>query len=441
MTIETVTGSTACASLDELQSAPARRRGLGGARGQAHGVAVLGVAHDLARDAAARGAAARHSSHTMPLRRPSYRWTCSPISGVRPQSTQRSRSASSAPRPRLQQEALELLDVRLRQAIVTRFRRRARAPARLVGLRVRLQFQPGSIGLVATGREGICRARATSGRSSRRLGYPETAADSESGASAKLVMIATSFSWHGAAPAPMGGWSRPASRAGREQARWSYSVRTRHVRGRGLLSLPRCGYVLTLGGSDALSDCPSCGGSDFVRASLFSTERCPARRGTRPATAAMLSEPAPVDRDAQLARGASADRAARRVPLLRGRRRVAHRRADARVDAHRAQPRGRRALRRPDRLAPPRADRAPARRRARARRPQPQRRVRQRRAGRGAGCSSDGDEIIVGRYRLSFLDVPAVGRGERASASTQAPARHALAATAGRSAGARAPAA
>ena len=56
---------------------------------------------------------------------------------------------------------------------------------------------------------------------------------------------------------------------------------------------------------------------------------------------------------------------------------------DARVDAHRTQPRGRRALRRPDRLAPPRADRAPARRRARARRPQPQRRVRERRADRG----------------------------------------------------------
>jgi predicted nucleic acid-binding Zn-ribbon protein len=31
----------------------------------------------------------------------------------------------------------------------------------------------------------------------------------------------------------------------------------------------RCGYVLTLTGSDALSDCPGCGGRDFVRASLF----------------------------------------------------------------------------------------------------------------------------------------------------------------------------
>ena len=34
-----------------------------------------------------------------------------------------------------------------------------------------------------------------------------------------------------------------------------------------------CGYVLTLSGADTLTDCPGCGGSDFARASLFSTER------------------------------------------------------------------------------------------------------------------------------------------------------------------------
>ena len=54
----------------------------------------------------------------------------------------------------------------------------------------------------------------------------------------------------------------------------------------------------------------------------------------------------------------------------------------ARVDADRPLPGRRRALRRRDRLPPPRADRAPGRRRARARRPLPQRRLRQRRAGR-----------------------------------------------------------
>ena len=83
--------------------APPRRRAraarLGGAGGEAHGVAVLAVAHDLAghRRLAAQ---LRHSSQTMPPPRPSYRCTCSPISGVRPQSTQRWRSASRAPTPR-----------------------------------------------------------------------------------------------------------------------------------------------------------------------------------------------------------------------------------------------------------------------------------------------------------------------------------------------------
>ncbi len=43
--------------------------------------------------------------------------------------------------------------------------------------------------------------------------------------------------------------------------------------GAGSFRCRRCGYVLTLSGSDALTDCPSCSGKDFVRASLFSTER------------------------------------------------------------------------------------------------------------------------------------------------------------------------
>ena len=34
-----------------------------------------------------------------------------------------------------------------------------------------------------------------------------------------------------------------------------------------------CGYTLTLSASDELTACPSCGGTDFVRAPLFSTER------------------------------------------------------------------------------------------------------------------------------------------------------------------------
>jgi DNA-directed RNA polymerase subunit RPC12/RpoP len=40
--------------------------------------------------------------------------------------------------------------------------------------------------------------------------------------------------------------------------------------GAGSFRCQRCGYVLTLAASDALSDCPGCGGREFVRASLFS---------------------------------------------------------------------------------------------------------------------------------------------------------------------------
>jgi predicted nucleic acid-binding Zn-ribbon protein len=45
--------------------------------------------------------------------------------------------------------------------------------------------------------------------------------------------------------------------------------------GSGSFRCRRCGYVLTLAASDRLSDCPSCGESRFVRASLFSTGRFP----------------------------------------------------------------------------------------------------------------------------------------------------------------------
>jgi DNA-directed RNA polymerase subunit RPC12/RpoP len=48
--------------------------------------------------------------------------------------------------------------------------------------------------------------------------------------------------------------------------------------GSGSFRCRRCGYALTLAGSDRLTDCPGCGGQDFVRASLFSTERLSAER-------------------------------------------------------------------------------------------------------------------------------------------------------------------
>jgi len=61
-----------------------------------------------------------------------------------------------------------------------------------------------------------------------------------------------------------------------------------------------CGYVLTLTGMDTLTECPGCSGRDFVRASLFNTERIsPGEQSSR--QDAVLSEPAPADREAQLA--------------------------------------------------------------------------------------------------------------------------------------------
>jgi predicted nucleic acid-binding Zn-ribbon protein len=45
------------------------------------------------------------------------------------------------------------------------------------------------------------------------------------------------------------------------------------IAGAGSFRCQRCGYVLTLAASDTLSDCPGCGGASFVRASLFSAGR------------------------------------------------------------------------------------------------------------------------------------------------------------------------
>jgi hypothetical protein len=43
--------------------------------------------------------------------------------------------------------------------------------------------------------------------------------------------------------------------------------------GAGSFRCSACGYALTLSGLDSLTVCPSCGGDQFARASLFNTER------------------------------------------------------------------------------------------------------------------------------------------------------------------------
>jgi predicted nucleic acid-binding Zn-ribbon protein len=66
--------------------------------------------------------------------------------------------------------------------------------------------------------------------------------------------------------------------------------------GAGSFRCQQCGYALTLEGSEPLSDCPSCGGSEFVRASLFSTERISQETTeSEGAPGAMLAEPPSED--------------------------------------------------------------------------------------------------------------------------------------------------
>lgn len=63
--------------------------------------------------------------------------------------------------------------------------------------------------------------------------------------------------------------------------------------GAGSFRCQRCDYVLTLTSLDALGECPNCSGRDFVRASLFSSE---------PRTANMLAIPEPRAREEWLTR-------------------------------------------------------------------------------------------------------------------------------------------
>jgi pSer/pThr/pTyr-binding forkhead associated (FHA) protein len=62
--------------------------------------------------------------------------------------------------------------------------------------------------------------------------------------------------------------------------------------GTGSFRCEQCGYVVTLAAADALPDCPGCSGSDFTRASLFGTPRF---------TREISPEPDPAERDARIA--------------------------------------------------------------------------------------------------------------------------------------------
>jgi pSer/pThr/pTyr-binding forkhead associated (FHA) protein len=165
--------------------------------------------------------------------------------------------------------------------------------------------------------------------------------------------------------------------------------------------------VLTLSGEDTLSDCPGCGGDDFVRASLFSAEPATAGESGEEQTArhgGVLSEPAPLDLEATLtearkrieqpgeylcfAEGAET----RTVPLAREWTRIGRSlAADVRFDDPTVSRRHALIVRQPDGV-----------------------RVLDDRSLNGVFVNGeridgrllqDGDEIIVGRYRLSYLVV------------------------------------
>ena len=172
--------------------------------------------------------------------------------------------------------------------------------------------------------------------------------------------------------------------------------------GSGSFRCQRCGYALTLEASDVLEACPSCGGETFLRASLFSTERM-SHAESQP-TEATLVQPAPPDLSERLAQArAQIDQPGeylvyeegeelRTVPLAREWTRIGRSlAADLRFDDPTVSRRHALIVRHPDgvRLLDDRSLNGVFVNGARI-------------DGR---LLQDGDEIIVGRYRLSFLRV------------------------------------
>jgi predicted RNA-binding Zn-ribbon protein involved in translation (DUF1610 family) len=69
------------------------------------------------------------------------------------------------------------------------------------------------------------------------------------------------------------------------------------VTGAGSFRCMSCDYVLTLVGSETLADCPRCGSEDFVRASLFRAGRLDAGSSEREDTLAGPHSPATISKE------------------------------------------------------------------------------------------------------------------------------------------------
>ncbi len=178
--------------------------------------------------------------------------------------------------------------------------------------------------------------------------------------------------------------------------------------GAGSFRCTHCDYTLTLNGSETLGDCPGCGGREFVRASLFSTERIASGSGASgiEGDEATLLVPPPADRDAQLAKARERieqpgeylcyeeNGEQRTVALTREWTRIGRSlAADIRFDDPTVSRRHALIVRHPDgvRLLDDRSLNGVFVNGARV----------------DGKALQDGDEIIVGRYRLAFVSVPA----------------------------------
>jgi len=178
--------------------------------------------------------------------------------------------------------------------------------------------------------------------------------------------------------------------------------------GAGSFRCAQCDYALTLEGSEPLPDCPVCGGRKFVRASLFSTERIPAgsQAAGTPSVEGVLVEPASAEHAARLAAAREQieqpgeylcyedGEEMRTVALTREWTRIGRSlAADVRFDDPTVSRRHALIVRHPDgvRLLDDRSLNGVFVNGARV----------------DGKTLQDGDEIIVGRYRLTFVEVSA----------------------------------
>jgi predicted nucleic acid-binding Zn-ribbon protein len=182
------------------------------------------------------------------------------------------------------------------------------------------------------------------------------------------------------------------------------------IAGAGSFRCQRCGYVLTLAASDTLTDCPGCGGAKFVRASLFSAANTPAHESA--GTGVMPQTPARQEWLASVREGLGSsgqfivyeeEGRTLTVALAREWTRIGRSlAADVRFDDPTVSRRHALIVRHPDGV-----------------------RVLDDRSLNGVFVNGqrvewrtlqDGDEILVGRYLLTFVDVAAPGErapGER----------------------------